>query len=102
MSYLMSTHFVGNLHCPGEDLLDVVQPVGRLEVGQPPLVLNVGEAHVLDLAETLPHHVDVVDVEEDQLCTVIVILILIASSPRHIGNCINLGSRIVNVNPDKD
>ena len=78
---LMSTHFVGNLHCPGEDLLDVVQPVGRLEVGQPPLVLDVGEAHVLDLAEALAHHVDVVNVQEDKLGTLVVILVLIPTSP---------------------
>ena len=70
MSSLLSTHFIRNLHRPRENLLDVVQPVGRLQVTQPPLILDVGEAHVLDLAKTLPHHVNVVDVEEDQLCTV--------------------------------
>ena len=59
----------------------MVQPVGRLQVGQPPLVLDVGEAHVLDLAQALPHHVDVVDVKEDKLGTLIVIFVLISSSP---------------------
>ena len=59
----------------------MVQPVGRLQVGQPPLVLDVGEAHVLDLAQALPHHVDVVDVQEDKLGTLIVIFVLISSSP---------------------
>ena len=116
----MSAHLIGNLHRPGEDLLDVVQPASRLQVGQPPLVLDVGEAHVLDLAQALPHHVDVVDVQEDKLGTLIVIFILISSSPtdnieieiiqiyvficlsspRHISNSINLWSRIINVNPD--
>ena len=76
-----AAHLIGNLHRPGEDLLDVVQPAGRLQVGQPPLVLDVGEAHVLDLAQALPHHVDVVDVQEDKLGTLIVIFILISSSP---------------------
>ena len=102
MSSLSDTHFIRNLNRPGENLLDVVQPVGRLEVAQPPLVLDVWEAHVLDLAKAFTHHVDVVDVEEDQLRTVVMILILIASSPRHVGNCINLWSRIVNVNPVKE
>ena len=59
----------------------MVQPASRLQVGQPPLVLDVGEAHVLDLAQALPHHVDVVDVQEDKLGTLIVIFILISSSP---------------------
>ena len=49
----------------------------------PDLVLDVWEAHVLDLAEALPHHVDVVNVQEDKLGTLVVILVLIPTSPTH-------------------
>ena len=42
-------HLVCNLDGPREDLLDVVQPVGRLQVAQPAVVLDVGETHVLHL-----------------------------------------------------
>ena len=45
-------HLVCNLDRPREDLLDVVQPVGRLQVAQPAVVLDVGETHVLHLQES--------------------------------------------------
>ena len=45
-------HLVCNLDGPREDLLDVVQPVGRLQVAQPAVVLDVGEAHVLNLEQS--------------------------------------------------
>ena len=59
----------------------MIQPVRGLEVAQPPLILNVREAHVFDLAEALPHDVNVVNVQEDELRTLIVILILIPAAP---------------------
>ena len=45
----LALYLVCNLDRPREDLLDVVQPVGRLQVAQPAVVLDVGEAHVLHL-----------------------------------------------------
>ena len=48
----LDVHLVCNLDGPREDLLDVVQPVGRLQVAQPAVVLDVGETHVLHLEQS--------------------------------------------------
>ena len=99
----------------------MVQPVGRLQVAQPAVVLDVGETHVLhleqskcedyqnkigstvtDLAETLPHDVYVVDVEEHQLRVLVVVLALIAAALRHVRHRVHLGPGVVNVDPGDD
>lgn len=51
-----------------------------LQVGQPNGVLDVGIDHVLQLAQRLPHHVDVVDVQEKQLSVLIRILTLVSAT----------------------
>ena len=111
-------HLVCNLDGPREDLLDVVQPVGRLQVAQPAVVLDVGETHVLhleqskgedyqnkigstvtDLAETLPHDVYVVDVEEDELRVLVVVLALVPAALRHVRHRVHFRPGVVNVDP---
>ena len=42
-------HLVSYLYSSSKDLLDMVQPVGGLQVTQPPLVIYHWEAHVLHL-----------------------------------------------------
>ena len=52
-----------------------------------------------DLAETLPHDVDVVDVEEDQLRVLVVVLALVPTALRHVRHRVHLWPGIVNVDP---
>lgn len=60
--------------------LDVLEPMSGLQIGEPVGVLNVGVDHVLQLAKRLPHHVDVVNIQEHQLCVLIGILTFITTS----------------------
>lgn len=51
--------------------LDVFQPVCGLQAGQPVGLLHVGVDDVFKLLQGLPHDVDVLDVQEDQLCVLV-------------------------------
>lgn len=63
--------------------LDVLKPVSGLQIGEPVGVLDVGVDHVLQLAEGLSHHVDVVNIQEHQLSVLIRILTFI-TTPFHL------------------
>ena len=52
-----------------------------------------------DLAETLPHDVYVVDVEEDELRVLVVVLALVPAALRHVRNRVHLRPGVVNVDP---
>ena len=54
---------------------------------------------IVHLAETLPHDVDVVDVEEDELRVLVVVLALIAAALRHVRHRVHLRPGVVNVDP---
>ena len=73
--------------------------MSRLQVAEPSLIVNYREAHVLDLPQTLPHDMDVVDVQEDHLCVLVTVLMLIPSTLGHVGNSIHLGPGIVDIDP---
>lgn len=60
--------------------LDVLKPMSGLKIGEPVGVLNVRVNHVLQLAEWLSHHVDVVNIQEHQLSILISILTFITTS----------------------
>ena len=62
--------------------LDVLQPVGGLQAGEPVGLLHVGIDDVLELLEGLAHHMDVVDVQEDQLRVLIGVVPLVAPTCR--------------------
>ena len=59
--------------------LNVLQPVGGLQAGQPMGLLDVGVDDIFELLQGLPHHVDVVDVQEDELCVLVLIAFVAAS-----------------------
>ena len=52
-----------------------------------------------DLAETLPHDVYVVDVEEDELRVLVVVLALIPAALRHVRHRVHFRPGVVNVDP---
>lgn len=60
--------------------LDVLKPVSGLQIGEPVGVLNIGVDHILQLAERLSHHMDIVNIHEDQLSILICIFTFIPSS----------------------
>lgn len=71
-----------NLH-PSVSHLNVLEPVSGLQVGEPMGVLDVGVHHILQLAQRLPHHVDVVNVQEHQLSILICVFAFVAA-PLHL------------------
>ena len=60
--------------------LDVLKPVCGLQIGEPVGVLDVGVDHILQLAEWLSHHMDVVNIQEHQLSILIGILTFITTT----------------------
>lgn len=50
------------------------------------------------LSEALSHYVNIVNVEENELCVVVGILVLVASTLGHVGHGVHLGPCVVNVN----
>ena len=76
--------------------------MSRLQITQPPLIINHWETHVLHLPQTLPHHVDVVDVEEHELCVLITVLILVSSTLGHVSHSVHLWSCIINIDPEEE
>lgn len=63
--------------------LDMLKPVSGLQIGEPAGILNVGVDHVLQLAERLSHHVDVVNVQENQLSILIGVFTFV-TTPFHL------------------
>lgn len=63
--------------------LDVLKPMSGLQIGEPVGVLDIGVDNFLQLAERLPHHVDIVNIQENQLSVLIGILAFI-STPFHL------------------
>lgn len=61
----------------------MLKPVSGLQIGEPVGVLNVGVDHVLQLAERLSHHVDVVNVQEHQLSVLIGVFTFV-TTPFHL------------------
>ena len=49
------------------------------------------------LSQALSHHMYVMNIQEDELCVSVGILVLVASALGHIGHSIDLWSRIVDV-----
>lgn len=61
----------------------MLKPMSGLQIGEPVGVLNVGVDHVLQLAERLSHHVDVVNVQENQLSILIGVFTFV-TTPFHL------------------
>lgn len=59
--------------------LDMLQPVCRLQAGQPVRLLHVGVDDIFELFKGFPHNMDILDVQEDELC-ILVLITLVASS----------------------
>lgn len=60
--------------------LDVLQPVSGLQTGEPVRLLHVGVNNVFQLLQWLPHHMDVVDIQENKLSILIGIFTFITPS----------------------
>lgn len=58
----------------------MMKPVGVVNVGEPLGVVDHRETHVLHFAERFPHYVDVVDVQELELCIGVDVLIFVSAS----------------------
>lgn len=65
--------------------LNVLEPVSGLQVGEPMGVLDIGVDHILQLAQRLPHHVDVVNVQEHQL-SVLIRVFAFVTAPLHLNS----------------
>lgn len=59
---------------------DMFQPVCGLQTRQPVGLLHVRVDNVFELLQRLPHHVDVLDVQEHQLCVLVLIALIAPSS----------------------
>ena len=71
------------------------QPVGGLQIRQEPIgVLNPGRAHLLHLPQALPHHMDIVNVQEDQLDAGVVFFTFVAATFGAIGHRVGQRSGI--------
>lgn len=60
--------------------LHMLQPVSGLQAGQPVRLLHVGVDDVLELLQRLPHDMDVLDVQEDELCVLVLVTFIAPSS----------------------
>lgn len=76
---------VSNKFAPIVPHLNVLEPVSWLQVGEPMGVLDVGVHHILQLAQRLPHHVDVVNVQEHQL-SILICVFTFVTAPLHLSS----------------
>ena len=58
----------------------MLKPARIFNVGQELLVVDGGEAELLDLPEGLPHHVDVLDLQEVKVQVLVVVRVLVAAA----------------------
>ena len=75
-------HPIRDLDGSCQHAVQVMEPIGVVDVGEPFGVVDDGEAHVLDFAEGLPHHVDVVDVQKVELGIRIDVLVFVSEPNR--------------------
>lgn len=90
------THSIDNSDSSRQDSLDVLQPETIFHGRQPSLIVIRGETNLLELPQTLPHDMNVVDIQESQIHMRINLFRLKSATPGFISDGIGVRARIHN------